>query len=101
MKASWPEITHVHQRHMAKQLEKSKFTSVATVVAALAAVLLGGGAAAPLLTGIMAGGESAMLAYSREDETEADTLGFKWMTLAQYDPRCMMTVFQKMNRQRW
>ncbi len=95
------EITHVHQRHMAKQLEKSKFTSVATVIAALAAVLLGGGAAAPLLTGVMAGGESAMLAYSREDETEADTLGFKWMTLAHYDPRYMMTVFQKMNRQRW
>ncbi len=68
------EITHVHQRHMAKQLEKSKFTTVATVIAALAAVLLGGGAAAPLLTGVMAGGQSAMLAYSREDETEADTL---------------------------
>ena len=95
------EITHVHQRHMAKQLEKSKFTSVATVIAALAAVLVGGGAAAPLLTGVMAGGESAMLAYSREDETEADTLGFKWMTLGHYDPHYMMTVFQKMNRQRW
>ncbi len=95
------EITHVHQRHMAKQLEKSKFTTVATVIAALAAVLLGGGAAAPILTGVMAGGQSAMLAYSREDETEADTLGFKWMTLAHYDPHYMMTVFQKMNRQRW
>jgi beta-barrel assembly-enhancing protease len=95
------EITHVHQRHMAKRLEKSKFTSVATVIAALAAVLLGGGAAAPLLTGVMAGGESAMLAYSREDESEADTLGFKWMSLAHYDPHYMMTVFQKMDRQRW
>jgi predicted Zn-dependent protease len=95
------EITHVHQRHMAKQLEKSKFTTVATVIAALAAVLVGGGAAAPLLTGVMAGGQSAMLAYSREDESEADTLGFKWMTLAHYDPHYMMTVFQKMNRQRW
>jgi predicted Zn-dependent protease len=95
------EITHVHQRHMAKQLEKSKFTTIATVLGALAAVLLGGAAAGPLLTGVMAGGESAMLAYSREDEAEADTLGFKWMTLAQYDPHCMMSVFQKMNRQRW
>ena len=95
------EITHIHQRHMAKQLEKSKFTTMATVIAALAAVLLGGGAAAPLLTGVMAGGQSAMLAYSREDEAEADTLGFKWMTSAKYDPHYMMTVFQKMNRQRW
>jgi predicted Zn-dependent protease len=95
------EITHVHQRHMAKQLEKSKLTTIATVIGALAAVLLGGAAAGPLLTGVMAGGESAMLAYSRADESEADTLGFKWLTLAQYDPHYMMTVFQKMNRQRW
>jgi predicted Zn-dependent protease len=86
---------------MAKQLEKSKLTSVATVIAALAAVLIGGGAAAPLLTGVMAGSQSAMLAYSREDEAEADTLGFKWMSAAHYDPHYMMTVFQKMNRQRW
>jgi predicted Zn-dependent protease len=95
------EITHIHQRHMAKQMEKSKFTTMATVIAALAAVLLGGGAAAPLITGVMAGGQSVMLAYSREDESEADTLGFKWMASAQYDPHYMMTVFQKMNRQRW
>jgi predicted Zn-dependent protease len=86
---------------MAKQLEKSRLTSIATVIGALAAVLLGGAGAATLLTGVMAGAESAMLAYSRQDEQEADTLGFKWLTLAQYDPHYMMSVFQKMNRQRW
>jgi beta-barrel assembly-enhancing protease len=95
------EITHIHQRHMAKRMEKGKFSTIATVIGALAAVLLGGAAAAPLLTGIMAGGEAAMLAYSREDEKEADTLGFKWLTSARYDPHYMMTVFKKMNRQRW
>lgn len=95
------EITHINQRHMAKQLEKSRITTMTTVIAALAAVLLGGAAAAPILTGVMAGGQSAMLAYSREDEKEADTLGFKWMAAARYDPHYMMTVFQKMNRQRW
>lgn len=95
------EITHIHQRHMAKRMEKAKFSTVAALVGALAAVLLGGAAAAPLLTGVMAGAETAMLAYSREDEKEADTLGFKWVTMAQYDPHYMMTVFKKMNRQRW
>ena len=95
------EITHIHQRHIAKRMEKGKFTTIATVLGALAAVLLGGAAAAPLITGAMAAGESAMLAYSREDERESDTLGFKWLTLAQYDPHYMMTVFKKMNRQRW
>jgi beta-barrel assembly-enhancing protease len=95
------EVTHIHQRHMAKRLEKAKISTVATVIAALAAVLLGGAAAAPLLTGAMAGAESAMLAYSREDEKEADTLGFKWLTMSRYDPHYMTTVFKKMNRQRW
>ena len=95
------EITHIHQRHMAKRMEKAKISTIATVIGALAAVLLGGAAAAPLLTGAMAGAESAMLAYSREDEKEADTLGFKWLNQANYDPHYMMTVFKKMNRQRW
>jgi predicted Zn-dependent protease len=95
------EITHIHQRHMAKRMQKAKFSTIATVIGALAAVLLGGAAAAPLLTGAMAGAEAAMLAYSREDEKEADTMGFKWLNLARYDPHYMMTVFRKMNRQRW
>jgi len=95
------EITHIHQRHMAKRMEKAKVTTVATLVGLLAAVLLGGAAAAPILAGTMAGAESAMLAYSREDEREADTLGFKWMTRAGYDPHYRMSDFRKMNRQRW
>lgn len=36
------EITHIHQRHIAKRMEKGKFTTIATVLGALAAVLLGG-----------------------------------------------------------
>jgi predicted Zn-dependent protease len=95
------EITHVHQRHMAKRMEKAKFTTLSTLLGALAAVLLGGTLAAPIIMGAAAGAETAMLAYSREDEKEADTLGFKWVTMAQYDPHYMMTVFRKMNRQRW
>ncbi len=95
------EITHVHQRHMAKRMEKAKFTTISTLLGALAAVLLGGTLAAPILMGAAAGAETAMLAYSREDEKEADTLGFKWLTMAQYDPHYMMTVFRKMDRQRW
>lgn len=95
------EITHIHQRHMAKRMEKAKFTTISTLLGALAAVLLGGTLAAPILMGAAAGAETAMLAYSREDEKEADTLGFKWLTQAQYDPHYMMTVFRKMNRQRW
>uniref|UniRef100_A0A7C5AMQ4 Tetratricopeptide repeat protein n=1 Tax=Desulfobacca acetoxidans TaxID=60893 RepID=A0A7C5AMQ4_9BACT len=95
------EISHIYARHLARQLDKSKVVNAATLVGALAAVLLGGAAAGPLLTGTMAAGETAMLKYSRDHEKEADSLGFKWMVRAGYNPRDMMAVFRKLGKLRW
>jgi len=95
------EISHVYCRHMAKLMEKSKAVTVASLVGAMASIFLGGALAQPLLLGTMAGGQSAMLAYSRDFEAEADATGFKWMIKAGYNPRDMMTMFNKMNKQRW
>lgn len=99
------EISHVYARHMAKTMEKAKVANVATLVGALAGIFLGGLGGAALsqavTMGSMAGGASAMLKYSRDFEQEADGLGFKWMVKAGYDPRDMMSIFKKMNRQRW
>lgn len=95
------EITHIHRRHISKRMSKARFTSIASMVAGIAAILVGGAAAAPLLMGSQAAGESMMLKYSRDDEREADTLGFKWVTGAGYNPREMVAIFSKMSRQRW
>lgn len=95
------EISHIYARHLARQLDKSKAVSVATLVGALAAVFLGGAAAGPLITGTMAAGETAMLKYSRDHEKEADSLGFKWMMRAGYNPRDMLGVFRKLGKLRW
>jgi predicted Zn-dependent protease len=95
------EISHVYARHMAKMMKKSSITTAATLIGALASVFLGGALAGPLLMGSMAAGESAMLKYSRENEAEADSLGFKWMLKAGYNPRDMVSIFSKMNKQRW
>ena len=96
------EISHIYARHMAKQMEKAKIVNIASLIAGLASVFLGGGALAePLLMGSMAAGTTAMLKYSREFEQEADSLGFKWMLKAGYNPRDMILVFKKMGRQRW
>ena len=51
--------------------------------------------------GAMGAGESAMLNYSRDNEAEADATGFKWMLKAGYNPRDMVSMFSKMNKQRW
>jgi predicted Zn-dependent protease len=86
---------------MSKTMEKARVTSIATLVAGMASIFLGGGLAQPLLMGSMAAGQSAMLKYSRDFEWEADSLGFKWMMKAGYNPRDMMSIFRKMNKQRW
>ncbi len=95
------EISHIYARHMARMMDESKVVSIATLVGSLAAVFLGGPAAAALLVGSQAAGQSAMLKYSRDHEQEADDLGFKWLQKAGYDPRDMVIAFKKLNKQRW
>jgi len=95
------EISHVYARHMAKMMKKSRIVTAAALIGGLASVFLGGALAQPLLVGSMAAGESAMLKYSRENEYECDSLGFKWMLKAGYNPRDMVSIFSKMNKQRW
>ncbi|HEY9072714.1 MAG TPA: M48 family metalloprotease, partial [Desulfobaccales bacterium] len=95
------EISHVYCRHMAKMMEKSKAVTIASLLGAMASIFLGGALASPLLMGTMAGGQSAMLAYSRDNEAEADAHGFRWMVKAGYNPRDMVRMFNKMNKQRW
>jgi predicted Zn-dependent protease len=95
------EISHVYCRHMAKMMEKSKVVTIASLLGAMASIFLGGALASPLLLGTMAGGQSAMLAYSRDNEAEADADGFRWMLKAGYNPRDMISMFNKMNKQRW
>jgi len=95
------EISHIYARHMARMMDESKGVTIATLVGSLAAVFLGGPAAAALLVGAQAAGQSAMLKYSRDHEQEADDLGFKWMTKGGYDPMDMIAAFKKLNKQRW
>jgi predicted Zn-dependent protease len=94
------EISHVHYRHMSKMMEKSRVVGIASLIGALASVFLGG-IGQPLMVGAMAAGESAMLKYSRDNEAEADAAGFKWMIKTGYNPRDMVSIFSKMNKQRW
>lgn len=96
------EIAHIHARHLTRQLERSRVVNIASVLGALAGLLVGvGPLTQALMVGSMAAGEASMLRYSREHEAEADSLGIRWMAKAGYDPRDMMSVFRKMGRQRW
>ena len=74
------EVGHVVRRHLASRMKKGKVINFASMGAALAAIALGGGAAAQgLLAGSLAAGQSAQLHFSRQDEIEADLLAYQWM----------------------
>jgi len=96
------EISHVYARHIAKQMEKAKIANITSLVGVLAGLFLGiPGLTEGLVVGSAALGASSMLKYSRDFEREADSLGFKWMVKAGYDPRDMLGIFKKMSKQRW
>ena len=92
------EMGHITARHLSQRIEQNKKISVATMAAILAGIFIGGKAGAALSTGSVAAGIQAQLHYSREDERQADQLGFKYASLAGFDPSGLiraLTVIQK------
>jgi predicted Zn-dependent protease len=86
------ETTHVVKRHMARMSGPDPVALLGMLGAILAARSgAGAQAAAAVGQGIAA---TRQIAYTRQLEMEADTLGFKYMAAAGYDPHAMLS-FQK------
>ncbi|RJX36175.1 MAG: hypothetical protein C4525_01630 [Desulfarculus sp.] len=97
------EMGHIWRRHLARRIEKSAPVTAATLAGMLAGMLLGAVVGAPQLgqavtMGSMAGGIQQQLAFSREDETEADWTAFKVMTAAGYPAGELEKSFQRIWR---
>lgn len=92
------EISHVALRHATAQ--QTKATSAKSVLGTIGLVLggavLGGDAGAQL--GAL-GAAAWMTKYSREYESQADTLGAQIMAEAGYDPRDLANVFQTIQQE--
>lgn len=99
------EIAHVVCRHISQKIERSKKVQLATLAGVAAGVFLGiggaGSAASALTVGSMAAGQSAMLAYSREDEIQADQIGLKYLNEAGYSGQGIIDVLKKMRTKQW
>jgi predicted Zn-dependent protease len=91
------EIAHVTGRHLSQLLDRSKGLNIASLGAAIAAVLLGGGGTASqaIATTAMATSEAFTLKYTRENETDADQNGLRLLVRAGYDPEGMITFLNK------
>jgi predicted Zn-dependent protease len=62
----------------------------------------GAGVAANAVTmGSMAAGQSVMLAYSREDEMQADQMGLKYLNNSGYSGKGLITLLEKIRSKQW
>ncbi|WP_456325156.1 beta-barrel assembly-enhancing protease [Desulfonauticus submarinus] len=97
------ELAHLTQRHVAKNIERSQLVSVGSILTLLAGILVGGNTQAgqAMMIGSIAGAQSALLKYTRENEREADQVGLNYVVKAGYDPWGMVEVFKKIRKQRW
>ncbi|MEJ2658446.1 MAG: M48 family metallopeptidase, partial [Desulfobacterales bacterium] len=92
------EISHVVCRHISQKIERSEKVNIATLAGVVAGVLLGtGGAAAAanaVTLGSVAAGQAYALAYSREDERQADQIGLKILRKAGYNGIGLVTTLK-------
>ena len=99
------EIAHVVCRHISQRIESGKKIGMATLAGLVAGALLGAGgagvAASALTVGSMAAGQTAALAYSREDEVQADQLGLDYLTQAGYTGEGLLTSLEKIRSKQW
>lgn len=83
------ETGHVIAHHSANQMSKQELATVGLGIASVVSPAL-----ASLGQAASAGMQLLFLKYSRDDETQADELGFRLMTKAGYDPHQMIPLFQ-------
>ncbi|MBQ7456655.1 MAG: M48 family metalloprotease [Desulfovibrio sp.] len=87
------ELAHVTQRHVASRLERAQYTTFGSLLLAVAGIALGGPGGGALAAGAIGAGQSAMLNYSRLDESEADQIGLQYVCNAGMDPKGMIGAF--------
>jgi beta-barrel assembly-enhancing protease len=99
------EISHVVCRHISEKIERSTKISLATLAGIAAGVFLGAGGAAAAANavsiGSMAAGQSLSLAYSREDERQADQLALSYLKDADYDAGGLLAMLKKIRDKSW
>ncbi len=84
------EIAHALREHARERIAKTELTRLG---ASVLSEFVGGGKYSGLFS---AGGQLMSLKFSRDDETEADTVGLELAARAGYDPRAGITLWKKM-----
>jgi predicted Zn-dependent protease len=95
------EISHVTQRHIARQFSRRSESTIVALASLIVAVLAARGssqvAQAAMVTG-QAAVVASQLAYTRDFEREADRIGLQMLNGAGFDTRAMASFFERMQR---
>ena len=90
------EISHISQRHLARAINESGSTAIATFATVLAAILLGAQdpevTQAVLYTGL-AGSQQKAINFTRNNEYEADRIGIGILARSGINPQGMVDFF--------
>ncbi len=95
------ELSHVTQRHIARQIEaQGRMTPwvIGSLILGALAASKSPQATQALIVGGQAAAMQSQLSYSREMEREADRIGFGVLSDAGYDPRGFVTMFGKLQQ---
>ncbi len=96
------EIAHVTQKHYARQLDdqrKNSWMSIAGLAAAILAARAGNGDAVQgAIMGSQAAAAQSYLNFSRDNEREADRIGFQYLQRAGFDTGAMSVFMERLQR---
>lgn len=93
------ELAHLSQRHYAARIDQQRRNQPFLLAAMLGSLLIAaadtqGGTAA--LSSTLAANQASMLAFSRQNEREADYIGMQTLTAAGFDPAAMPKMFSRL-----
>jgi predicted Zn-dependent protease len=87
------EIGHVTAKHSVRQISKSQLAALGLGIGSIVSSDFAA------ISGIVGQGLGLlMLKYGRDDETQADDLGFRYSLTAGYDVRAMRSMFEMLQR---
>ena len=99
------EIAHVYCRHISEKIDRSKKIGMATLAGVALGMFLGttgaSTAANAVTMGSIAAGQSLTLAYSREDESQADSVGLKILDQSGYSAKGLILMLKKIRSRQW
>ncbi len=88
------EIGHITARHSVQQISQQQLASLGLGVGSILSPTVA------RFGGVLSQGLQVLfLKYSRDDESQADALGFRYMVQDNYDPREMAAMFHTLDRE--